>query len=49
VIGDAPSVRVDETVDGYVTERLTIPVGGARSLAAALLATADQIDGWAGR
>ncbi|WP_163650788.1 hypothetical protein [Mycobacterium mantenii] len=47
---DVPQVRIDElSRDGYMTEVFTLSPGQARNLAAALLNTADQIDGWIAR
>jgi hypothetical protein len=40
------AIHVDEFNDGKSCECLTITVEAARGLAAALLAAADQIDGW---
>lgn len=42
-------IHVDETRDGASYECLTVTVAGARGLAAALLAAADEVDGWASR
>lgn len=44
-VGDAPSILTDELRDGQSWEKLTVTVEGARALAQALLATADEIDG----
>lgn len=47
---DEPLVHVDELdQDGDSCERFTINVGGARNLARALTAAADQLDGWSAR
>ena len=40
---------IDQTRDGSIYDCLTASVRGARDLAKALTAMADEVDGWAAR
>jgi len=46
VAGEPPCIFIDEVRDGTVFDLLRVSVDGARSLATALNAAVDQIDGW---
>ena len=43
---ESPLVWVDEQVDGRRCECFNITTAGARQLARALIAAAEQVDGW---
>jgi hypothetical protein len=49
VDGTTPEVYVDEIRDGVSYEQFSLTVEGARGLAAALIAAADEVKGWASR
>lgn len=44
-----PEAMIDQTRDGSIYDCLTASVRGARDLAKALTAMADEVDGWAAR
>jgi hypothetical protein len=48
-VAEQPTVMIDELRDGVAWECLTVNVQGARNLAKALIAAADEIDGWVAR
>jgi len=46
---DQPLVFIDVVHDDFAHEALTVPAHAARALAAALIASADVLDGWVRR
>jgi hypothetical protein len=46
---EVTAIMIDEIRDGATCDCLSVTVAGARNLAQALTAAADEIDGWAGR